>query len=288
MPLLRKRGSFVLVEKYQGPGDDTLNPQYVALSTGSPTATIQNVELGQEYVGAAFYQATNNTVYRILAITVNSGDTIITLDNNWLGDDIVVGDEAVCLIAQDRYTLPVDFDRPVTDWKSFFAPYGIQAVDPNEFQRRRRTERASRLDTGESRFFTIYGMNAAQTAQVAHFDPWPDEARVIQFEYQQLHPIIDSDNDKLLFPRKFIEVIVEMVLQLAYRDYEDDARMQQTLGDMLRSYNQMMASKDVTSAKLILRPDGRTRQAIYKGARWGGRRIDWREHFDKTDNVGFF
>lgn len=275
-PLLRKNGTIVFVAAET---TDTSNDEWVVATQNSDTITIQNATFDDSYVTRAFQVAGDAVVYRIISIPA---PTQLQLDRAWVSDDIVLGDERQWTIAVDQYALPTDFDRPLADAQSFFAPYSINPIAPNQFENVRRSERD--ITPGEPAHFTIYGMNDAQTAYVIHFHPWPKTQRLLRYPYQMIHPEINSDNDKILFPARYVSAIIEMVLQLALRDYEDDAKVEQALVDMLRTYNQQVASPELTDSRLKFRKTGRIRYGFQKAYGLGGLSIDWGDWFDRSGN----
>lgn len=283
-PMLRETSEIVLV------GDvvaDTTSgsEQYLTATQNSTTITIANfTSFNAAYIGAAFRADGYDYTYRIESINSTSS---VELNRAWIDSSITATNEVVWTIGWDRYVLPENFDRPVDDWSAFLAPYKVRPASPEEFADRRR-KRGGDIQVGEPEVYTIFGLNAAQTQQVIHFDPYPDAARLLNYDYIKQHPVIDSDNDKILYPRNVVEVIMEMVLQLAYRDYEDDARMQQTLIEMIQKYNQSVGKKSVTSKKHVISPSGFNRRAMHRAVRAGGGRVDWGDHFDRAGNVGFF
>lgn len=283
-PMLRTQAEIVLV------GDvvsDTTSgsEQYVNATINDATVTVDNfTSFDETYVGRAFQVDGDDYVYRIESINSPSS---IELNRAWVSATIATADTKTFVIGTDRYALPEDFDRPVDDYNSFLAPYGVDPVSPEEMAKRRR-QRGGDIRVGEIEVYTVFGTNEAQTQELLHFDPWPDAARLITYDYIKQHPVIDSDNDKILYPRRVVEVIIDMILQLAYRDYEDDQRMQQTLVEMIQKYNQSIGKKTVTQNKRVMTPDGRTRKDIYRAYRSGGGNVDWGDTFDRAGNVGFF
>jgi len=283
-PMLRANGELVLVADVVA-DTTTGTEQYLTATQNSTTVTIANfTAVTSAYVGAAFQAAGHDYVYRIESIN-NSGS--FELNRAWIDASITAADETTWTIAWDRYALPENFDRPIDDFSAFLAPYGIAPISPEKLAERRR-KRSGDIAVGEAEVYTVYGLNTAQTQEILHLDPWPDDARMLTYDYIMVHPTIDSDNDKILFPRRVIEVIIDMVIQLAYRDYEDDDRMQTTLTEMLQKYNQSVGKKTVTQNKRVFRPDGRTRREIYRAYRAGGANVDWGDTFDRAGNVGFF
>lgn len=283
-PMLRKTAELVLVADVVA---DTTSgsEQYLTLTQNSTTVTIANfTSVNSAYIGAAFQADGFDYVYRIESIN-NTGS--FELNRAWIDASKTTADEVTWRIAWDRYVLPEDFDRPIDDFSAFLAPYGIDPTSPEDLAERRR-KRSGDIEVGEPEVYTVFGMNDAQTQELIHFDPWPDNARLITYDYIMVHPTIDSDNDKILFPRRVVEVVIDMVIQLAYRDYEDDDRMQVTLIEMIQKYNKSIGKKTVTQHKRVMRPDGRVRREIYRAYRAGGGNVDWGDHFDRAGNVGFF
>ena len=281
-PMLRGSGTIQLVADEIS--DVTSgSEQYVTATQNDATVVIDNMTMDATYVGRAIKFSSCEYVFRISEVTT---PTTIELNRAWFEDSITVTDEVTFTIAMDQYVLPEDFDRPIDDFSSFLAPYEISPIDPAEFQELRR--RHSGLHIDQPNVFTIYGLNEAQTAMVLHLDPYPDEVTVLDFPYIKIHPEIDSDNDKILYPKRVIEVIIEMMLQLAYRDYEDDDRMQVALMDMITKYNQSVGKSTATDRRKVMKPSKRTRMDIYRAYRAGGANIDWGDTFDRAGNVGFF
>ena len=281
-PMMRKEGTIVLVASELS---DTTSgtEQYVTATQNSDTITIANMTaLNQSYIGRAIQVSTDQYIYRI--VDVPSASTL-KLNRAWVSDSITAADEATFTIAVDRYALPDDFDRPTDSFESFFAPYGIEPIGVEEFQMRRR-RRGYQMQLDEPSVYTVFGLNEGQTAEILHFDPWPESARMLVYTYIQVHPDIDSDNDKILFPPKYREVIIETILQLALRDYEDSAKAQATLNDLLRQYNQLMSAPSVTEQALVIRPDKSIRQSIRRSFGNGGLRVNWGTTFDNVDATG--
>jgi hypothetical protein len=281
-PMLRGSGTIQLVADEIS---DTTSgsEQYVTATQNDATVTLANMTMDATYVGRAIKFSNCEYVFRITEVTT---PTVIELNRAWFEDSITVTDEVTFTIAMDQYALPEDFDRPIDDFSSFLAPYEIRPIDPSEFQERRRKRSGLHID--QPQVFTIYGLNDAQTAMVLHLDPYPDEVTILDFPYIKIHPEIDSDNDKILYPKRVVEVIIEMMLQLAYRDYEDDDRMQVALMDMISKYNQSVGKGTATDRRKVMRPNKRTRMEIYRAYRAGGANIDWGDTFDRAGNVGFF
>lgn len=283
-PMLRGEGTLQLIGVETSDTSTAGSEQYVEATQNSTTVTLLNASLDASYAGRAIQFSGVDYVYRIDSVT---SSTVLELNRPWLDASVVAADQVTWTIGADRYVLPVDFDRPIADMDAFLVPYGIEPVSPEEFQRRRRRYRNS-IETGEPEVFTIYGLNEGQTQEIIHFDPWPQNARLINYPYIKQHPVIDSDNDKILYPKRVVEVIMEMVLQLAYRDYEDDDRMQVTLMEMIQKYNQSVGKQTVTQNRPQMKPANQRRRSIYRSYRAGGGNVDWGDAFDRAGNVGFF
>lgn len=258
--------------------------QYVTATQNSDVIEIANMTtLDETYIGRAIVVSASEYVFRIIDVPSTS---TLQLNRAWVDTSIVAAtDEATFTIAMDRYVLADDFDRPTGGMKAFFAPYNIHPLSPEKFARRRE---GRGITSGEPQFYTVYGMNDGETAELVHFDPYPENARLLNYSYQREHKKIDSDNDKIFIQDRYMEAFIEMVLQLALRDYEDDAKSQATLADMIRIFNQQRANPNVTEGPLVMRPRNQTRIDIRAAADMTGLNIDWKSHFDNVDNTGIF
>ena len=274
-PMLRTEGTIVLVAEVL---DDATLSQYVTATQNSDLVTIDNVTLDDTYKERAFQVDGDDIVYRIVDVLT---PTQIRLNRAWISDSITAADELGFTIAQDKYALPDDFDRPCGDAESFFSPYNISPVDPNEF-RRRRTETPG-ITTGDPDVYTVSGMNPGETVQVVQFDPYPQYARLLQFPYQRVHPHINSDNDKIFVAERYVGALIDVILQLATRDYEDDAKTQQVMVDMLRQYNQQAANPGVVKALPQVRFRSQIRADVRQGVYGGGAPADGGDSWDRLD-----
>jgi hypothetical protein len=280
-PLLRTDADFVLVADVVS---DTTSgsEQYVTATQNDTTITVANMTAFDDtYISRAITVSGSSYVYRIVSVPAPNQ---LTLNRAWIDASITAADECTFTIGADRYVLPDDYDRATGDVKSFFAPYGISAVGPEEFRDIRR--RSPEVSVGEPRYFTIYGMNDAETQELIHFHPFPDAARLLEYQYQRNHPEINSDNDKILVPQRYREALIEMVLQLAERDYEDDANSQVVLGDMLRAFNQQGSAQEITEDRKVMRPRNRMRTKIRNAYLRGGYHIDYGDYFDQHGHTG--
>lgn len=277
-PLLRKDGALTLVAKDVSDTDTIGTEQWVAATQNSTTITVANGDFNDSYINRQFQIEGNPTIYRIVDVL---SVTELVLDKAWVDASIVVGDERIFSIGVDQYALPTDFDRPATGFQNFLAPYHIQATGPNNFSKLR--QRRSGIVFGDPTYYTIYGRNDGDTAWKIHFHEWPSTARVLRFSYQQIHPTINSDNDTILFPVRYNEMIIDCVLHLLQRDYEDSAKTQQTLMDKIRTFSEQTPS--MTDNKQVMRPSKSIRRNHQRAASRAGVRIDYGSYFDVAGNI---
>ncbi len=274
-PMLQKDGQIVTLAL-----EESTATQFVTATQDSDTVTVAAMTFNDTYVGRVFKVSGDQYLYRI---TEYVSPTSVKLHRAWQSASIVPADERTFQIAMDRYALPDDMDRPIDSWQAFFAPYNIEAVSPDDFRLRRRQEPG--LQLGDPQIYTIYGLNDGETVQIVHFHPFPRYKRMFEFPYMQVHPAIDSDNDNILWPRKYRAAIEDMVYHLCTRDYEDDSKAQQLLIEMINSYNMQAANPTVTGTSLRIRPAKTIRTSFQNAYGWGGYRIQWGSLFDR---VGFY
>lgn len=270
--MLRTEATIVLIADVVGA---SASSQYVTATQNSKTVTIDNVTLDSTYNQRAFQVDGDDYVYRIEDVP---SPTTITLNRAWITDSITASDEKTFTIAQDRYTLPSDFDRIADDIENPFSPYKIQPVSPNEFRDLRLRYRGIHVD--DPGHCTVWGTNPGETLQLIHFEPYPDSARILQFVYQRKHPKIDSDNDKIFVEDRYGEALIDVIVQAALRDYEDDERMQVVLLDALRKYNIQTSRREMTKQALVLRPENKTRADIRNAVKRSNLPIDYGDNFD--------
>jgi hypothetical protein len=277
-PMLRKDGALSLVAKDESTVVEG-SEQWVTATLNSTAITVANGDFTDTYKNRMFQIVGYPTIFRIVDVV---SPTELTLDKPWVNESIVgATNQNTFKIGVDQYALPTDFDRPATSFQNFLSSYSIGAISPNEFDALRRQR--SGIVFGDPTYYTIYGMNEGQTAWIIHFHEWPSETRIIRYSYQMIHPKIDSDNDKILFPVRYNEAIIDTVLQLAQRDYEDSAKTQQTLLDMLQKFDEQ--SPSLTDNKSIMRPSKSIRRNVRRAAARSGVRIDYHDYFDKAGNT---
>ncbi len=278
-PLLRAEGDMVTITAFQSdadPNDDgsTADGEFVTATQNSTALTIANVTLDETYKGRGIQVLGDDYIYRIAAIT---GPTAITLDRAWVNASITTASECTAKIAMDRYALDTNFDRPVDDWQAFFAPYSIRPVSPNEFREIRRRERNIRL--GEPEVYTKFGLTDNEASEMVHFHPWPETARIMRYEFQKNHPKIGSDQDKIMYPLTYIGVLIDWILALANRDYENSQKAQKVLMDAIQAHNMQQSNPGVTEPAIRIEPSGEVRNQIREAYGEAGVDIDYGDWF---------
>lgn len=265
-PFLTKDGMLQTVADINTGTCNINNGSQTVLFIGAPAMT-------ESVVGRAFQAGSTNAVFRIEEF---SSTTQLRLDRAWVEANST---NMTYVIAQDKYSLPIDFSRPVGDWQNFFDSVGIKAVDVVQFKERRRSR--SKLAVGEPEMFAIYGVDASGN-QVIYFDPYPDNVRLLPFSYQSIHPQMKDETDLILFPVTKEEIIIEAMVYMAQRDFNDDQRSDFVLSDFLRKQSQTLVRSmgpNTQRPKLTMSREEYAREIM----RWrrGGLRVDANTLFDK-------
>lgn len=273
-PLLRAEGDLQLVAAETG----TATIAYLA--EGGTQVVLNGASFDDSYKTRLIKFGPDDTLYRITRIVT---ETTLEFNRPWVGD-AVAADELAYTIVQDRYALPADFDRPTGGWENFFGNSTISPIGPEEFLEKRRA-RGGSLIYSDPDVFTVYGLDDSETFQIIHFDPYPENDRILYYTYQKNHPEIETDEDRVLFPKTHEGVVIEAMLHLANRDYQDDAKTQLILQDYIRGLNQAQSVGNVSHDRLRLSPNGAHRFSQWTKYR-GGRRVDWGSLFDRSDKYG--
>jgi len=223
-------------------------------------------------------------VYRIAEIV---SPTQIKLNRAWIGDsNAPTGASTDTLysftLAMDQYALPDDFERPLDDWTDFLSDYGVTALGPVDFKKQRRRMGAS-LDTGDPQFFTVFGTDPTNTFQLIHFHPFPDQQTMMGYSYTKVHPEIKTDRDLIMFPVAQITIVIEAVMYLANRDYEDDQRMGASLQEFMTQFNTRFAKKSIVSDTKAINPKVFYRARSLRTTAGRGVNIDYGDFFDRYD-----
>jgi hypothetical protein len=270
-PMLREEGTLVLVAAVEGDADSS---EFVTATQNSTTVTIDNVSMDDTYIGRAFQVDGDEYIYRIEAVPA---PTQLTLNRAWVSDSITATDEKTFTIGADRYALPEDFGRAVDDWDNFFAPYTIKAVDPREFRRQRVVIDGNNLVLDDPHYFTIFGVSNSR--QVVVFHPWPENARLLTYEYQRNHPKITSDQDTVYYPVTYRTALIDLLTYIARRDYEDDARIEAVLRDWLSDHSRERSNPGATASRIEMQLANEVRQSVH--AAYGvPTNTDWGDYWE--------
>jgi hypothetical protein len=275
--LLRREANIVLIAS-EISSTTSGSEQYVTATQNSKTVTVDNMTFNDTYKSRAFKVSGDDYVYRIKDVLA---PTQIELNRAWIADSITASDERTFKIAADQYALPDDFDRSSDGFESFLSPNKISPIDPTAFVEKRRGDAG--ISDGEPRYYTIYDMNDAQTAEIIHFHPYPKYARLLVFHYQRNHPVINSDNDTILYPVRYREFILHACVHIANREYEDDEKSQAELSEMIRNYNWQTKRSTETTPRMT--PSGTIRKSFQDAYGFGGLRMNWGSAFDKAGNT---
>lgn len=266
-PMLREDAEIITVAAYTTGTVDVTNLS----ATVTGTTTVWD----ESFKGRAIQVDGDEYIYRVKSV---ESATSLTLSRIYLGATELLGSYT---IAQDLYSLPEDLDRPVDDWQGFFAPYSLEFTGDHTMAMRRRN-RGGNILLGEPNAFTLEGLDDELSARLVRLDPFPENQRMYAFRYMKNHPTLDGDNDRVLFPVRAEGVIIETVMRLSYRDFEDDGRMQITMRDMLMEQNTFIASREITQEPIVISPSGARQLAEKRRFGRGGRRIDFGAWFDIT------
>ena len=286
-PMLREEGTLLT----QAPLDQgTL----VELTNGSTTVTISAFEAARAAAAGETpisFEVSHKTwaitfgngqpIFRIASIT---SPLIVELNRPWIGTTVTPAsaddDVTQVIVAQDRYALPEDFDRPTGKWTDFLASYSVMSSGPEAFAKQRRKD-GKAIKYSNPQWYTVYGTDPSQAYQVLHLHPWPKEQTMMEFHYQKQHPAIKVDSDIVLFPTSQMVVVVEAMLYLANRDYEDDSRFQVAMDEFFRQFKNVKGQNSSVSDKKQLTPHviraRSVRQMHRSGIRW--------DYGDAFDNV---
>jgi len=293
-PMLRSEGTIItqaglqydmLLERTNGSDTLTISQYDSSGFTFEVTHKMWAIQIG----------SAETPIYRIAEIV---SPTVVKLNRVWIGTTVIPLDPTDPLnaddpsivgvgmtLAMDQYVLPEDFDRPTGDWEDFLSSYKIQGAGPEEFAKIRRGQgRTIVLDNPHH--YTVYGLDPTESYQVLHLHPWPIEQTLLQYSYQRLHPTIEHDVDHVLFPQTNLGMIMEAVIYLANRDYEDDQRMQAALMEYMQQFKAIKGQNMVVQDKKVLTPwrGGRAR-SVRDTRGLGIARYDYGDYFDIAGNT---
>jgi len=262
------------------------------LANGSDTVTISSFDVSGtgsvqltpfllSHLSWAIQIGSGTPVYRIAEII---SPTEIKLNRPWIGDsNAPTGSDDDTLydfiMAMDQYALPEDFDRPLGEWTDFLSTYHVNPLGPADFKKERQKENTD-IITGDPMYFTVYGMDPNNTYQVIHFHPFPAQETMMEYSYIRLHPEVKNDADLILYPDPQVGVIIEAVLYLANRDYEDDQRLNDALQEFVRQFDVTVGKRTMVSNLMMIQP----KVSRMRSTRSAGRlKIDYGEFWDRYD-----
>jgi hypothetical protein len=258
------------------------------LTNGSKTVAISSFDVSDGGSQAAPFLLS----HKIWAIQIGSGTPVyrvasvdsptqITLNKPWIGDsNTPTGADDDTLydftMAMDQYALPTDFDRPIDEWKDFLSAYGVKPLSPRMFRSKRLAE-GFELSPGDPLWFTVYGLNEEGTYQLLHLHPFPQQQTMMEYSYVRDHPTIRNDKDLILFPASQHGMIVEAVVYLADRDFENDQTFAAALQEFMSQFSRSVGKKSLVSDTKQLTPKvSRMRMAAQSGVR-----MDWGDFWDR-------
>jgi len=277
-PMLRKAGSIMFVASETS--DLTAGTeQYVTGIHDSDLVTVDNITFTDTYIGRAIQFSGSNYIYTIIAVPAPGQ---IQLHRIWVDESVVPADQTTFTIAMEQYALPDDFDRFSDKAQNAFSPLTISPKEPREFALSVRQQSGLVLD--DPRIFTVYGLNDGETNQLVHFFPYPRSQRLVQYDYQRLHPDITSNNDKILYPESAIHLLIDAILEIANGDLEaDDAKVARVLERMMRNYNMQQSHLGPTANTISLRPENGIRTSFRRAG--ASVKIDWGEFWDRAEEI---
>lgn len=283
-PMLRQEGTLITEAAVQ-------ESLLLDMTNGSTVVDISAFDASgftfeQKHAYWAVQFGTSSTpIYRVAKVV---SPTRIELNRVWIGSTVTVAsvddDTTTMVLAMDQYALPEDFDRPDGEWEDFLSDYAVVPLSADKFKTERRKQGAV-IVTDKPRVFTVYGLDPSETYQVIHFNPWPVEQTMLQYSYLRVHPAIEQDTDKVLFPPAQHSMLIEAVLTFANRDYEDDQRSQAAMLEFMMQFRSVGAQNSVVSNEKNLSPWTGYRARAPLSRAGGGVRYDYGTHFDVAGNI---
>jgi len=238
-----------------------------------------------DMVGRALMVAGTPLPYRIVSV---DSATSLTLNRDWQGDSTQGTDDEPDLnyqILQDRYELPTDMDRPADDRWTLYRetstfPVFIRDADT---LRDRRDARGFTTGTDDPEIVVIWDTDEELEHRVAIFDPPPRFQRVISFPYHRIHPTIDRDTQRILYPPRYEEVILSAVIEIMRDGPDDDTRTDMALAEFIRARLESASAREIGQPRIVLSPSQERRIQQYAMHRRRGVRIDYGPYFDRAD-----
>lgn len=283
---LRKEGEIITVAQY--------TTGLARMTNGSTAVSGQLDENGdptvwtQAMVGRAFVVDGDQLVYRVADVL---SATSLTLDREYQGDTTDGSADAPDVnyhVMQDRYDLELDFDRPTEetwtgygngqDWPMFIKDSG--AV------RARRLGRSPASTVAQPDMVTLWKHDDETEHRQAILDPFPKDQVVVRYEYQAIHPKIENDTQRILYPPRQEEVIKAGIEWLLLSGPDDDQRAGMALSEFLRARSEDLAKQEI--GKQRTRITASQEHRMKQRWKWGrrGMRTDWGSFFDRKDFFG--
>jgi hypothetical protein len=241
---LRKEAEVVLVADVD-PGTVTVGTPPPAFTTsGSMGASFATYSGG--YMKIA--NAGSADVLRLGTVTgTNGGAFAITNPHT--------GPHTTCLVVQDTYALPSDFDRPLSTGSFIAAPWQMTAYDPERFLKLRGSDLLTTFVTvGQPDAYTIWGNGDG--AQKLIVWPFPDYAQTLSIRYTKKAAAFTADADIPDIPEKYQNVLIYRALDLFYRDKELDMTKRTMFHSMFQNTLQsMLGTVERTSDRMAMQPN---------------------------------
>jgi len=279
---LRKQGEIELIAEYSTGLMQLTNGSTAVV--GSADSDLATGTWTSAMIGRAVVIQNHPVIYRIAAQPTG---TTLTLDRKFVGTTSDGGTtlaDYTYRIVQDRYDLPLDFDRPADDvWTRYdgTSSSSITIIDPNEL-RQRRLQRPA-YSTGDPDVVTLWKDDEQGEHRMAIFDTFPSTLRIVRFDYHIVHPEMEYDNQRILFSQRNEELIMAGVEFLLLRGPEDDQRAQLMLGEFLQQQQAAVAQEEIGTQRT--RITASQERVFHQRTKWrrGGGNINWGSHFDKTN-----
>jgi len=282
---LRAEGEIELIDAYTTGLMRLTNGSVSVSGQDDPDVTgTANPVWALSMVGRAIVINGHPVVYRVATVT---SATALTLDRAFMGttsDGGTTVDDYHYQIVQDRFDLPADFDRPASEvWTRYDdnSAADIVVVDPDVIADRRRARMP--YSTGDPTAVTLWDVDDESEHRVAIFDQFPDEAKLVRFPYQKLHPVIEGDTQRILFPPGKEELIAAGIEFLILRGPEDDQRAQILLVEFLQQQQNAVSKSEIGTKRTRLTIS--VERIRSQRTKWGrrGLRTDWGSYFDRAN-----
>lgn len=279
---LRRQGEIELVAEYSTGLMQLTNSGTTA--TASADSDGNTGVFAQSMIGRALLISGHPVVYRIAAVPTT---TTLTLDRAFIGttsDGGTAVDDYPFRIAQDRYELPLDFDRPVDqEWSLAGATSQLTVRVREASEIRDRRIRRSPYSTNDPQIVTLWDIDDEGEHRIAIFDPYPSNLRLVRFDYQAVHPDILKDTQRILYELRQEELIIKGVEYLILSGPEDDQRAGFMLGQYLSQQMSSIAQTEIGQQRTVISADQSraVQQRMRRNRR--GYRIGWASLFDRSN-----